>query len=416
MSIKTNRYGTIKSDMVVIGIDVAKRRHVAAVRLPDGRISKPFGFQNNREGFEQLVCRVEAALTASGARAARFALEATGHYGHALQHYLLEAGWPVYGVNPAHTKKVKEVLDGSPVKSDRKDSILIADLAAQGRCFPVSAPTGVYAELRRLGKLREQLSCERTRYLNRYVGLVDLVFPELAGLVYNINCPTIRNLFLEFPSASDIARRQFRRVRRLLYKWSIGHFDEAHCRAIHEAAKHSVGVKEGPKAVSLQMRLTLLSLDTVEANIAEVEVAQAAALKEISYAKHLLTIPEVSTVTLATVLGETGDLRRFQSANALIKLAGLNLFSLSSGKFCGRTRISKRGRPLLRRILYLAAWRLSKEGRPLNEFHDRLAERLAKPQVAVACSRKLLRLMHAMVRDQVDYQPGMLAVSVQEAA
>ncbi len=164
------------------------------------------------------------------------------------------------------------------------------------------------------------------------------------------------------------------------------------------------------------MRLTLLSLDTVEANIAEVEAAQAAALKEISYTKHLLTIPEVSTVTLATVLGETGDLRRFQSANALIKLAGLNLYSLSSGKFFGRTRISKRGRPLLRRILYLAALRLSKEGRPLNEFHDRLSERLAKPQVAVACSRKLLRLMYAMVRDQVDYQPGMLAVSVQEAA
>ncbi len=108
MSIKTNRYGPIKSDIVVIGVDVAKRRHVAAVRLPDGRISKPFGFQNNRGGFEQLVRRVEAALTASGASAARFALEATGHYGHALQHYLLEAGWPVYGVNPAHTKKVKD--------------------------------------------------------------------------------------------------------------------------------------------------------------------------------------------------------------------------------------------------------------------------------------------------------------------
>jgi transposase len=416
MSIKTNRYGPIKSDMVVIGIDVAKRRHVAAIRLPDGSISRPFGFQNNRQGFEHLVCRAEASLASSSASIARFALEATGHYGHALQHYLLSAGWPVDGVNPAHTKKVKEVLDGSPLKSDKKDSILIADLAAQGRCFPVSVPTGAYAELRRLGKLRDQLSTERTRYLNRYVGMVDLVFPEIAGLVYNINCPTIRNLFLEFPSASAIARRQFRRIRRLLYKWSIGHFDEARCQQIHEAAKHSVGVREGSEAVSLQMRLTLRTLDTIEADLVEVEAAQAAALKEISYAKYLLTIPEVSTVTLATVLGETGDLRQFHSANALIKLAGLNLYSMSSGSFCGRTRISKRGRPLLRRILFLAALRLSKEGRPLNEFHGRLALRLAKPQVAVACSRKLLRLMYAMVRDQVDYQPGMLAISVQEAA
>ncbi len=66
MSIKTNRYGPIKSDIVVVGIDVAKRRHVAAIRLPDGSISRPFGFQNNRQGFERLVCGAEAALAASG--------------------------------------------------------------------------------------------------------------------------------------------------------------------------------------------------------------------------------------------------------------------------------------------------------------------------------------------------------------
>jgi len=416
MAIKPKRYGPIKSDIVVVGIDVAKRRHFAAIRLPDGSISRPFGFANNRGGFERLVDRAIAALDSSGADVVRFALEATGHYGHALQHFLLAGGWPVDGVNPAHTKKVKEVLDGSPEKSDRKDAILIADLAAQGRCRPVSAPIGVYAELRRLGKLRDQLSTERTRYLNRYTGLVDLVFPELTELVYNVNCPTIRNLLMEFPTASAIAQRQFRRIRRLLYTWSIGHFDEARCRQIYEASKQSVGVKDGAEAISLQMRLTLHSLQTIESHLAEVEAAQANGLKEISYAQHLLTIPEISTVTLATVLGETGDLSQFRSASALIKLAGLNLYSISSGTFCGRTRISKRGRPLLRKIIFLAALRLSKEGRPLDEFHGRLVERLANPQVAIACSRKLLRLMYAMVRDGVDYQPGLLAVADQEAA
>lgn len=416
MSIKANRYGPIKSDIIVVGIDVAKQRHFAAIRMPGGDIVRPFGFQNNRQGFEQLIKSVESALVEGDVGEARFALEATGHYGHALQYYLLAAGWAVDGVNPAHTKKVKEVLDGSPEKSDKKDAILIADLAAQGRCWPVSALTGVYAELRRLGKLREQLSTERTRYLNRYTGLVDLVFPELPRLVYSVTCPTIRNMFMKFPTASAIGRCQFRRVRRLLHKWSIGHFDEVQCRLIYEAAKDSIGVRHGIGAISLQMRLVLDSLQTVESHLAEVEVAQAKALNEVPYAQHLLTIPEISTVTLATVLGETGDISQFRNAGALIKLAGLNLYSVSSGLFSGRTRISKRGRPLLRKIIFLAALRLSKKGRPLNEFHERLAIRLAKPQVAIACSRKLLRLMHAMVRDQVDYQPGLLAVTDKEAA
>jgi len=416
MSSKAKRDGRIKSDIVVVGIDVAKRRHVAAIRFPDGGIIKPFSFQNDRQGFERLMSRVEHARVESGVCEILFALEATGHYGHALQHYLLAEGRSVVGINPAHTKRSKELLDGSPEKSDTKDAIIIADLAWQGRGRPVTQLEGVYAELRRLGKLREQLTTERTRYLNRYTGLVDLVFPELVGLVYDVTCPTIRNLLREFPTAPDIARRQFRLIRRLLWKWSIGHFDEARCRQIYEASKHSVGVREGLEAVRLQMRLILTSLTTVESQISEVEKTQTEALYQVPYAEQLLTIPEIGPVTVATVLGETGDLRQYRSAAALIKLAGLNLYSLSSGTFHGRTRITRRGRPLLRRIIFLAALRMGKQGRPLSEFHDRLLERLAKPQIAVACSRKLLRMMFAIVRDGTNYQSDRLGVPVQAVA
>ena len=416
MSSKAKYDGRIKSDIVVVGIDVAKRRHVAAIRLPNGSIKKPFSFENNRQGFERLIHLVGRARFEGGVRGTLFALEATGHYGHALQHYLLAGGRSVVGVNPAHTKRVKELLDGSPEKSDTKDAIIIADLAAHGRGRPVTQLDGVYAELRRLGKLREQLTTERTRYLNRYTGLVDLVFPELVGLVYDVTCSTIRNLLTEFPTAPDIARRQYRLIRRLLWKWSIGHFDEERCRQIHEASKHSVGVREGLEAIRLQLRLTLSSLRSVECQLSAVEKVQAEALCQVPYAKQLLTIPEIGSVTVATILGETGDLQQYRSAEALIKLAGLNLYSLSSGTFHGRTRITRRGRPLLRRILFLAALRMGKKGRPLAEFHDRLLERLAKPQIAVACSRKLLRMMFAMVRDGTDYQTDRLAAPIQAVA
>ena len=406
----------IKSDIVVAGIDVAKRRHVAAIRYPDGRIKKPFSFTNNRQGFERLVDRAEIASVESGVCEILFALEATGHYGHSLQHYLLRRDRSVVGINPAHTKKVKELVDGSPEKSDTKDAIIIADLAAQGRGRPVKQLTGIYAELRRLGKLREQLMTERTRYLNRYIGLIDLVFPELGELVCDVTCPTIRNLLTKFPTAPDIARRQYRLIRRLLWKWSIGHFNDERCRQIYEASKHSVGVREGLEAIRLQMRLILTSLCTVESQISEVEETQTKALYQVPYAEQVLSIPEIGPVTVATILGETGDLRQYRSAEALIKLAGLNLYSLSSGTFRGRTRITRRGRPLLRRIIFLAALRMGKQGRPLAEFHDRLLGRLAKPQIAVACSRKLLRMVFAIVRDGTGYQPNRLAVPVQAVA
>ncbi len=117
MSSRAARSGPIKPDIVVVGIDVAKRRHVAAIRQIDGSVARPFAFGNDRAGFEMLVGRVDVAVNGSGARRAYFALEATGHYGHALQQYLLDRGYAVIGINPAHTKKIKEVFDGSPEKS-----------------------------------------------------------------------------------------------------------------------------------------------------------------------------------------------------------------------------------------------------------------------------------------------------------
>jgi len=94
----------------------------------------------------------------------------------------------------------------------------------------------------------------------------------------------------------------------------------------------------------------------------------------------------------------------------VIKMAGYNLYRISSGIFKGKTRISKRGRPLLRHYLFLAALRMSKRGGSLREFRDRLQPRKAGPQIAVGGCRKLLRLLFALVRDNKPYEPGRLGV------
>ena len=159
------------------------------------------------------------------------------------------------------------------------------------------------------------------------------------------------------------------------------------------------------------MRQTLEALKVVECRIREVEAAQAQALLRVSYAGWLLSIPQLGVVTVATILGETGHLPHYRNADAVIKLAGFNLYTKSSGTFKGKTRITRRGQPLLRRYLYLAALRLSKPGSPLAEFHDRLLPAKAKPQIAVAACRKLVRVMVAVVRDGVNYEAGRLAVA-----
>ena len=81
MSSKAQRSRIIKSDVLVVGIDVAKRRHVAVCRRPDGFKEKPFSFTNQRCGFEKLLNLSQDSERRNGCNSLLFALEATGHYG-----------------------------------------------------------------------------------------------------------------------------------------------------------------------------------------------------------------------------------------------------------------------------------------------------------------------------------------------
>ncbi|WP_338045045.1 IS110 family transposase [Paenibacillus sabinae] len=53
------------------------------------------------------------------------------------------------------------------------------------------------------------------------------------------------------------------------------------------------------------------------------------------------------------MLGEAGDLSGYVHGNALLRHAGLNVSEASSGKWRGKMALSKRGRPRLRRFLFL---------------------------------------------------------------
>ena len=60
------------------------------------------------------------------------------------------------------------------------------------------------------------------------------------------------------------------------------------------------------------------------------------------------SIDGLSPVGAVAILAETGDLSRFTSARAVVKLAGLAPRERMSGTFAGRTRLSGAGGPRLR--------------------------------------------------------------------
>ena len=69
--------------MYIVGIDIAKRKHEAAVIDGEGTvIIKPFSFTNNCSGYNRLLAMLAKAKLPLDE--VSFAMEATGHYWLAL--------------------------------------------------------------------------------------------------------------------------------------------------------------------------------------------------------------------------------------------------------------------------------------------------------------------------------------------
>jgi len=394
----------------VVAVDIAKRGHWLLIQGPDGIREQPRRIANTAAGFAALLAQAAAARHRWPEAPLVVACEPTGHYWLPLAYWLQARGVPVVTVNPAHTKRAKELEDNSPAKTDRKDLRVIADLVAAGRSRPCHLRTGVYATLRALAMLRARVARDLTAVTNQLHQLVDQLFPELLPCFGDdLRRATCRRLLAVAPTPAAVQALGVARLTALLRGASRGRYGATLAERLLAAAQTSIGIREG--TAPLVARLTyLLDEDArLRAYRRALERQQAAALEAVPYARALLAIRGLGVGTVATLLGEAGDLRGYRRARQLLKLAGLNLYEISSGEHQGQRRITKRGRPGLRRILYMAALRLLKRGAPYCGYYHRLRARVANTQAVVAVMRKLLRVVHALVHSGQAYDPVRLA-------
>jgi len=165
-----------------------------------------------------------------------------------------------------------------------------------------------------------------------------------------------------------------------------------------------VGIEEGLAGIFMDIRHILMQLEAEERFMAEIEAEMEATLERIPCSARLLSIKGLGIVSVASLIGEVGDFSKFSTQSEIMKLAGLDLYEISSGKRKGQRRISKRGRSLLRKILFYAAIQTIRKNGIMYEYYTRLTGRgMERMRALIAVSRKLLGIIHAIVRDDTDY-------------
>lgn len=394
----------IQPELIVVAVDVAKQSFVARPLAGDGRTAKSCRFGCTAMGFETLLAAASTWVKRFAARGFVVAMEPTGHYGEPLACWLLDRRVPVYAVPPLYTARSKELEDGTRRKTDDKDCLVIGDLCRRGLSKPWRRLVEPFATLRVLVRQREQLVIRRSRVVNRVQRHLDVVFPELRELFHKLFARTALWVIATVPTPQGVLSMGVETLAEELRRVSRGQLGRPRAEALVSAAASSVGVQDAVGAHRLALTQLLAELEGILEQLTGVERAMAEALEQVPYAGRLLSVPGLQVISVATLLGEVGDLRDYRHAKQVLKMLGLDLVEDSSGKRKGHRHISRRGRRYARQILYMVAL---KAGRTfLSARRDRLVEVKHKPakKAAVANVCALVRIAFALVRDDVDFE------------
>lgn len=402
--LRTKKADIIKEGTLIVAIDIGMVSNHGCCTATDGRSTKTFKFDNTREGFDKLWSMVLANKSRFQCDEVIVGYESTGPYGEPLIHCLKQKPVKIVQVNPLHTKRMREINDNSPLKTDRKDPRLIADVIRLGHALSVVVPEGDAAYLRRLNNARERHIKERTALINQLQQFVFLIFPEFTRIIKTMYSKTALYILKKYTTPAKICMEKIEKLGGEMRKRSMGKFGVEHAAALINYAKTTIGIQEGLNGLVMDIEHTLVQLEMVDSLIAELERKMEITLQRIPYSRKLLSIKGLGIVTVAGLIGEIGDFTKFTTQSEIAKLAGLDLYEVSSGKRQGQRRISKRGRSLLRKILYYAAMQTIRKNGIMHDYYQRLIGRGMKSMMAlVAVSRKLLRIIFAIVRDNTEF-------------
>ena len=389
--------------MYIVGIDIAKRKHEAAVIDGEGAVViKPFSFTNNCSGYNRLLAMLTKAKLPLDE--VSFAMEATGHYWLALFTRLQKEGFRVQVINPVQTNSIRSFYIRQ-AKTDPRDALLIAEVIRFGH-FSESTlhPENIY-ELRELCRGRHAIVSMQADVKRKVVALLDQVFPEYETAFTNLFGDTSMAILQTCPTPKELSEMPLEEFCHLIEVPSRKRFRTEKAQELQALARNSFGFAMAGDVFSTMIRLYAKHLDFLKQQVQEMDRKIAEIMDTLD--TPITTITGIGPTLGAYILSEIGDISRFSSAAKLAAYAGIDPTMRQSGEYNGvRNRMSKRGSPYLRHAIWLAASSAVLHDPALKLYFQKKRDE-GKPYMASvghAC-RKMVSIIYAVMRDNKAYVP-----------
>lgn len=383
----------------VFGIDVSKASSEVAIVI-NGEKIHGYTMPNDAIGFTRLLDDLKTV------QKPEIIFEATGVYSRRLQAFLEENGYAYTQLNPLEAKKQ---LDSLRVrKTDKIDAETLAISQFVLNRKPTYIQEEVYQELRDLSRFYQNLTEDIVRTKNRLHKVLQVTFPEMENILSTPTREQYWNLVMTFPykdfvlelskdellegiRQSTSKRISNKRVAYLAQKLAAL-ANQSYC-----AVKKNSPILEEVRYYAKE----LLRLSEQRQAVLEQMVELAQPLPEYEI---LLSIPGIAETTATSMIGELGDIRRFQSANQINAFIGIDLRHYESGNFLAKEHITKRGNPYARKILFKCIHNIAAASHTnpchIEDFYEkrkRQSQTTSTKPHTIASIHRLIRTMYYLI-------------------
>ena len=331
----------------VFGIDVSKTSSEVAI-LVNGEKVHGYTILNDAIGFNRLLGDLKTVHNPE------IIFEATGVYSRRLQAFLEEYGYAYTRLNPLEAKKQ---LDSLRVrKTDKIDAEKLAKSQLVHNRKPTYVQEEVYQHLRDLSCFYQNMTEDLVRTKNRLHKVLQVTFPELENLLSTPTGEQYWNLVMAFPCNEFVLSLSQSNLCEIIRQSTSKRISEKRIAYLTDKliklAKQSFCAVKKTSPMLEEVRYyaqELLRLSERRQVVLNDMVTLAQPLPEYDI---LRSIPGIAETTATSIIGELGDIRRFQSSNQINAFIGIDLRHYESGNFLAKEHITKRGNPYARKILF----------------------------------------------------------------
>jgi transposase len=345
---------------MVVGIDVRKHAHAAALLDERGGTIGTLGFANSPEG----VRRLQVWLVEHGAGEAVVGVETPAGYGRLLVASLEASGHEVLNVPAWRTHRERH--RHGPGKTDPGDAIAVAQVVLRKRAElgPALEPELVRA-LALLELQRRRLVRDRTQAIQRLRADWNQIDPVGEARVANLT-----------------RQRELRRLKRISF--GDGLVAQVATRCIRDLARD---------IEDLNQRITAL----------DNEIAQLLA----QHSNPLLDLHGAGVQIAAAVIAHAGDIR-FRNPAAFARFCGAAPIPCGSGQTTGRHRLHRGGNRQLNAALYRIAIVQARHHPPARAYLARkITEGKTPREARRALKRHLANVIYRRLHTWAETTPAL---------